>query len=181
MVDLSLHILDLMENSLRAGASVICITVEEKRVEDWMAIVVEDNGRGFPVPPERASDPFYTTKKGKRTGLGLSLFRTAAEQAGGQLTFGTSKLGGAWVQATLRLSHVDRVPLGDLASSFSSMVCANPDVDLWCILRVDDRESEIKVSEVMQEISPPDRGGLAVARLVSEKIKTGMEEVGIVE
>jgi hypothetical protein len=84
--ELSLHILDLLENSVRAGASRIDITVAQSRAENALEIVIEDDGSGFALDPEHALDPFYTTKPGKHTGLGLSLFATAVEQAGGVLS-----------------------------------------------------------------------------------------------
>jgi anti-sigma regulatory factor (Ser/Thr protein kinase) len=115
--DLSLHILDVMENSIRAGATAISLTVAEDPEQDRLTIIVEDNGPGLSVPPDVATDPFYTTKNGKRTGLGLSLLRATAEQAGGKLTLRRSELGGLAVEAAMQLSHVDRSPLGDLAAT----------------------------------------------------------------
>ncbi len=70
-----------MENSIRARASVIAVTVEALPAQDLLRVVVEDNGTGLKVPPEQVLDPFYTTKRGKKTGLGLSLFRAAAESS----------------------------------------------------------------------------------------------------
>ncbi len=95
MREIALHILDLIENSIRAQASIIAVSVEAMPEQDLLRIVIEDNGTGLKVSPEAALDPFYTTKSGKRTGLGLSLFRAAAESTGGRLTLGKSSLGGA--------------------------------------------------------------------------------------
>ena len=83
MRELSLHVLDLVENSLRAGAGVVAVGIEEQPDRDLLAITVEDDGPGLAVGPQQALDPFYTTKEGKRTGLGLSLFRQQVELAGG--------------------------------------------------------------------------------------------------
>lgn len=177
MRELSLHILDLIENSIRAGASVISVTVDEKEVEDTLEIVVEDNGRGLSVPAETAMDPFYTTKNGKRTGLGLSLFRATAEQAGGTLRIGRSSLGGVAVRAIMQLSHIDRQPMGDLAATLSSVVCTNPHLDLWCRLISSRGEYLVRVSDVAQEFGANERCGLALARRVSEKIKTGLTAI----
>ena len=82
--ELSLHVLDLVENSLRAGAGVVAVGVEEQPDRDLLAISVEDDGPGLAVLPEQALDPFYTTKEGKRTGLGLSLFRQQVEHGRGR-------------------------------------------------------------------------------------------------
>jgi signal transduction histidine kinase len=131
MRELSLHMLDLIENSLRAAASIIAVTVEAEPEGDRLRITIEDNGSGLKVKPEEALDPFYTTKTGKRTGLGLSLFKAAAEATGGRLTIGKSDLGdvGVRVTAELGLTHIDRAPLGDLAGTLASVVCTYPGVD----------------------------------------------------
>ena len=181
MRDLSLHILDIIENSIRAGATVIWVTVAEYPDRDLLEVIVEDNGAGLPVTPEQALDPFYTTKKGKRTGLGLSLFRGAAERAGGDLTIGQSELGGVAVKATMQLSHVDRSPLGDLAATLSSVVCTNPDLELRCRLVAGEQECTVQVADVARELPIGERCGLAVARRVSEKIREGLSVIGVTE
>ena len=183
MRDLSLHLLDLMENSIRAEATVISVTVEQDPAKDKLRIVVEDNGPGLAVPAEQVLDPFYTTKAGKRTGLGLSLFQGAAERAGGRVTVGRSPLGGVLVAACMRLSHMDRSPMGDLAATLSSVVCTNPEVDLWCrfVLRRPeqggDREVVVRSSDVEKELPLGERYGLAVARRLAEKVREGMATV----
>ena len=130
MHDLSLYLLDILENSVRAGATVIATTIVADRARDELSILVEDDGPGLPVEPEQALDPFFTTKADKKTGLGLSLFRQAAEAAGGGLSVGRSQdLGGAAVRAWMVLGDVDRPPLGDIAASVATMVATNPEIE----------------------------------------------------
>jgi hypothetical protein len=145
--------------------------------EDLLEISVEDNGSGFTVEPNQATNPFYTTKNGKRIGLGLSLFKAAAEQAGGGMTISRSSLGGVAVHAWMRLDDIDRKPLGDLAATLSSVVCTSPHLDLWCKLSSPEGNFEIRVSEVAKELRANERCGLAIARKVSEKIKHGLAAV----
>ncbi len=180
MRDISLHVLDLIENSVRAGATVVAVTVVEDPARDTLTIAVEDNGPGFPVAAETALDPFYTTKEGKRTGLGLSLLRAAAERAQGAITLARSGLGGAAVRATMSLSHVDRSPLGDLATTCSSVVFANPGIDLRCCLRVGDRERTIRAADVANELPLGQRRGLEVARRLRERIRAGLTELAVI-
>ena len=135
MREWSLHILDLVENSLRAGAHHVRVSVTDLPQADRMEIAVDDDGSGLGITSDQATDPFYTTKPGKRTGLGLSLLRFHAEQAGGGLTLGASELGGLRAVAVLKRSHVDRNPLGDLASTLSGVVASSaPDVVLEVVL-----------------------------------------------
>jgi signal transduction histidine kinase len=146
-----------------------------------MEVIIEDNGTGLRVTPEEAMDPFYTTKKGKKTGLGLALFQAAAERAGGRLVIGKSPLGGVAVKALMQLSHVDRSPLGDLAATLSSIVCTNPGIELWCRLVADKQECMVRVTDVAKEFPVEERCGLAVARRLSEKIKQGLTVIGVTE
>jgi len=130
MHDLSLYLLDILENSVRAGATVIATGIAADRAQDELSISVEDDGPGLPVEPEQALDPFFTTKANKKTGLGLALFRQAAEAAGGGLSVGRSTaLGGVAVHAWMRLGDVDRPPLGDVAASIATMVVTNPEIE----------------------------------------------------
>jgi hypothetical protein len=199
--ELSLHILDLIENAVAAGASRVAVEVTQETEWDLMRIVVEDNGPGLSVPAEQAMDPFYTTKKGKKLGLGLSLFRFRIEQAGGELLLDRSALGGLAVRATLSLAHVDRNPLGDLASTLSSVLAANPELDLSLRIRSGDRQQVIESSEAAREPAardcsafdkdeisgpsapPPSAGShpLSVARQMYRKIKAGLAALQIKE
>jgi hypothetical protein len=180
MRDLSLHILDLVENAIRAGATLVGLTIEEDPGRDLMRIVVEDNGPGLKVTPETAMDPFYTTKRGKKTGLGLSLMRAAAERAGGGLTLRSSTLGGLLAEANMKLSHIDRSPLGDIPASVSSLVCATADLDIWCRLRVGDRESVIRASDVAREAPGQRQRRAELARRMAERIRTELASLDIV-
>ncbi len=131
MHDLSLYILEMIENSLRAGAGRVAVRVWIEPPRDELSIVVEDDGPGLDVSPDQATDPFFTTKAGKKTGLGLPLFREAAEAAGGHLTMHRSReLGGVAIEALLGLSHVDRPPLGDVVETVAVMAATNPQADL---------------------------------------------------
>ncbi len=126
MHDLSLHVLDLLENAIRAGATAVTVSVTDDAAGNAIGVVVEDNGPGLRVGAETAADPFYTTKPGKRTGLGLSLFRAAMEEAGGRAELGRSDLGGLRVCGVMVRDHVDRKPMGDLAATLWSVACTNP-------------------------------------------------------
>lgn len=128
MEDLSLHILDIAENSVAAGASRVLIAIEEDEARDSMTFIVEDDGRGMTEDERRrALDPFYTTK-GKRTGLGLSLVAQTAEQCGGALTLESAPGGGTRVTARFRWGHFDRPPLTKMAETLMTLVFGHPDV-----------------------------------------------------
>jgi NADH:ubiquinone oxidoreductase subunit E len=142
--DLSLYLLELLENSLRAEAQHIWVEFFADRATNRLRLIVEDDGRGLNIDPEKAVDPFFTTKADKKTGLGLSLFRADAEAAGGYLRIGprstpaslplpssagpSSTPSGVRVEAEMILDHLDRLPVGDIGRSLTVMAATSPDV-----------------------------------------------------
>ena len=129
MEDLSLHILDIAENAIAAGATRITVTINENEARDLLAIRVSDNGPGFtPEALRRALDPFFTTK-GKRTGLGLPLLTQAAGLCGGDLTITTGPKKGARVAVRFRHGHIDRPPLTNMRGTMKALVFGHPEID----------------------------------------------------
>lgn len=181
MRDLSLHILDLMENSLRAQATLIVLHIEKDRQADIMRIRIEDNGQGLRLAPEEATDPFRTTKTGRRIGLGLSLFKAAAERADGCLDLRRSDLGGLAVEACFRLSHVDRTPLGSIPDTASSILCAAHDLTLRCRFAADSLSREVDSAAVREHLGGKAVPHLAVAAAVADEVRAALLAVGIDE
>jgi NADH:ubiquinone oxidoreductase subunit E len=136
--DLSLYLLEVLENSVRAGARRVDIGVFIDQATDRLRMSVDDDGRGLSATPEQTLDPFYTSKPGKKTGLGLSLLQAEAQAAGGDLTIGPSPtLGGVRVEVFMGLSHVDRPPLGDVAATILVTAATNPTIELTVTLAGD--------------------------------------------
>jgi hypothetical protein len=131
MRELSLHILDIAQNSIVASASVVEINIDENSVQDLLTIQIADNGRGIPQHQlAQVTDPFFTSRKTRGVGLGLALFAQAAEGAEGELLI-DSKIGtGTKATATFRYNHIDRAPLGDLAGTLLGVIMLNPEVEV---------------------------------------------------
>ena len=130
MQDLSLHILDVVENSLRSKARLVEILLIEDLERDVLVLQIKDDGRGMdPEMLNRATDPFFTSKADKKVGLGLALLAQAAREAGGTFDIASSRGVGTTVRAVFRNSHPDRKPLGDMAATLQALVGGNPDVD----------------------------------------------------
>jgi hypothetical protein len=129
MEDLSLHILDIVENSIRAGAKEIEILIRENLAADLLEIVIQDDCAGMDAATrERVLDPFFTTKSVRKVGLGLSLFKEAARQAGGDLVVASGPEKGTRIEATFQHGHIDRKPLGDMALTLQTLMIGNPDI-----------------------------------------------------
>ncbi len=129
MEDLSLHVMDVAENALVAGADRIAIRIFEESEEGFMKLEIEDNGCGMDKQMiERAFDPFYTTKSGKRTGLGLPLLAQAAEEAGGEMQIKSSPDKGTMILARFQLGHPDLKPVGEMFNTIAALACAHPHV-----------------------------------------------------
>jgi len=129
MEDLSLHILDIAENAVAAGATRVFIAVNENSARDLLSLRVTDNGRGMSREErQRALDPFFTTGR-KRTGLGLPLLAQTAGQTGGRLDLESAPGRGTRVAARFRLSHIDRPPLTKVPETMMTLVFGHPDVD----------------------------------------------------
>ena len=129
MEDISLHILDIAENALRAGAKNVFIRLAQSKRDDRLVLEVTDDGEGMNEEARKRSvDPFYTTKRGKRVGLGLSLLAQAAEEAGGELEVQSAPGKGTKVIATLGLNHIDRKPLGNIEETLRCLRATHPEV-----------------------------------------------------
>ena len=129
MEDLSLHLLDIAENSIRAHARHIEIGLVEDRNQDLLTLTLADDGEGMSEEERRgAAHPFFTTKEGKRIGLGLSLLAQAAQEAGGGLLIESEKGRGTRVAATFRLSHIDRKPFGDIPTTLRCLEASHPEI-----------------------------------------------------
>jgi hypothetical protein len=116
MKTISDHILDILQNSVRAGATLIEIIVCENKTSDIYAVEIKDNGRGMTSEEaEKALQPFFTTRTTRKIGLGLPLLKQNAEMAGGNLSIKSVPGEGTQVKAEFILSHIDKPPMGDIA------------------------------------------------------------------
>lgn len=152
MRELSLNILDIAQNSIAAGASLIRIDVAENTAKNELLISISDNGCG--MTREQVSnvlDPFYTTRTTRKVGMGIPLFRLAAEQTGGGLTIESEKGKGTTTSALFRTDSIDFTPLGDVTSTVVILISMNTDRD-FIYTRSRDGESFSLNTAEMKEI-----------------------------
>ena len=175
MRELSLHILDAMENSLEAGATLIEVTIVEDLTADWLAITVRDNGRGM-SDAQRAHifDPFFTTRSARHVGLGIPLFKAAAERCNGSLTI-TSQVGkGTMLQSIFQHSHIDRAPLGNITGTLLAVILSGR-CDVCYVHRVNGREFAFHTADMRAELGEIPLTHPTVRKWLEEFIATGEE------
>ena len=130
MTELSLNVLDIANNSIRAGAGLVEIDIEIHRDLDALSITITDNGCGMTSDQlMQVRDPFYTTRTTRRIGLGIPFFQMAALGTGGSFDIQSTPNIGTKVTATFGLSHIDRMPLGDMNSTIHTLIILNPQMD----------------------------------------------------
>lgn len=148
MQELSLNVLDVAENSVRANATLVEISVEENTAADLLTIVIRDNGKGMTKEQvDTVIDPFFTTRTTRKVGLGVPFFRMAAQLSGGDLTIQSEVGKGTTVTATFGLSNIDRMPLGDINGTVSTLVQCNPHIDWLYTRKKDGREMAMDTRE----------------------------------
>ncbi len=130
MKELSLHILDIAKNSVKAKASLIEITVTEEEKDNLLTIEIKDNGSGMSEEfLKGVRDPFQTTRTTRKVGMGISLFEAAAVQCGGRLEI-SSELGkGTILKTYFEYDSIDRAPLGDMAGTMQTLISGSPEID----------------------------------------------------
>jgi len=130
MEDLSLHLLDIVENSLTASATRIDIVIVEEKDEDRLIMAISDNGKGMDEEMKRnVLDPFFTTKPNRKAGLGLPFLAQAAQEAGGDLRIESGVGKGTTITAAFQLSHMDRKPLGNMSETLRVLRAAHPHIN----------------------------------------------------
>lgn len=149
MKELSLNILDIAKNSVKAEATLVEISIVEE--DGVRTLTIRDDGYGMsPAFLAHVTDPFTTTRTTRPVGMGLPLLKLAAEQADGKLTI-TSQQGeghGTTVRATFRIDHLDCVPVGDVAGTMVTLIQGSPDIDFEFLYRTAAGEKRLSTREM---------------------------------
>ncbi len=178
MEDISLHILDVAENGIRAGATLVRITITEDVTSDELVVTIQDNGRGMePDFLKNVLDPFVTTRTTRKVGLGLSLFQQSAMEAEGDLAI-ESKVGvGTTVKARMRYGHIDRKPLGNMVETMLTLIEGNPDIDFVYTHIRNGKEYVLDTRTIRQELEEVPINSPAVVELMKRDLQAGLREI----
>ncbi len=130
MKELSLHILDIAKNSVKAKATQIDIIIQEDILNNILSIEIKDNGCGMSKEfLKRVKDPFSTTRTTRKVGMGISLFEAAAVQCGGRLSIDSEEGVGTTLMVEFLYNHIDRAPIGDMAGTMQTLISGSPEID----------------------------------------------------
>ena len=171
MRELSMHILDLAQNSIVAGATKIEIDVIADAAADTLAIAIRDDGKGMsPEFVAEVQDPFTTTRTTRRVGLGIPMFAQGARECDGDLTVQSQVGKGTSVEATFKLGHIDRAPLGDIASTLIALIAANPDIDIIYRQQADATEFALDTRDIKAQLDGVPINENAVLKWIAEYV-----------
>ncbi|MCH5304278.1 MAG: sensor histidine kinase [Ruminococcus sp.] len=152
MRELSLNVMDVAQNSIRAEAKLVTITVNDSDKDDLLTISIEDDGCGMTEEQvNQVIDPFFTTRTTRKVGLGIPLFKLSAEQTGGSFDIKSQVGKGTVTKASYVKSHVDMTPLGDINSTVEILIRCNPDTD-FVFTHSTDKESFTLDTRELREI-----------------------------
>ena len=178
MKELSLHILDIVQNSIKAKAQNIGIDILESEGANELVITITDDGCG--MEPEflaRVRDPFTTTRTTRKTGMGISLFEAAAVQTGGWLDIQSEKGVGTTLAVKFTLDSIDRAPLGDMASTVVTVIGGAPDIDFLYRHKTDKGEFVLDTKKLRETLGDVPLDIPDVLAWISEYIKDGLSEI----
>jgi anti-sigma regulatory factor (Ser/Thr protein kinase) len=182
MKDLSLHILDIVQNSIRAKAKLIGIEISEIPEQNQLVIAITDDGTGMgPEQLKSAIDPFYTSRTTRNVGLGLSMFKQNAELTGGTFNL-ESELGkGTKVTVTFGLNHLDRPVMGDLVGTLLLLICSSGETDYAFKHRTPSGEFAFDTHELKQTLGNVPISHPEVRSFLKEMFRENLEQIQISE
>lgn len=180
MKDLALHVLDIAQNSIRAKATLVEISIVEDILLDLFSITIKDNGSGIASDClEHVTDPFYTSRTTRKVGLGLSLLKQNAERCEGFFTINSVVNIGTVVVASFKHSHIDRPVLGDIAGVVVILVTSNPEMDFVYSHRYNQQSYVFSTKEVREVLDGVPLSDLSVSRFLKEMITENLEAIKI--
>lgn len=169
MPELSLHVLDIVQNSISAHATDIAVNIEVNPKSDILLIEIVDNGQGMTETQKIHSvDPFFTTRTTRTIGLGIPFLKQATAMANGTFSIHSTPSQGTTIQATFQLSHIDRMPLGNISDTIHLLIVCNPNIHFSYRYTYDNRHFRLDTNEILDII-----GDIS---LLTPEVKTFIKE-----
>ena len=178
--ELSLHILDIVQNSVKAGASEIEIAINEDIENNLLTISVNDNGCGMSKEfLSTVRDPFSTTRTTRKVGMGISLFEAAAVQCGGHLDIESEQGKGTKLSACFEYDNIDRAPIGNMAETMVTIIMGEPNINYVYKHKKADKEFVFVADEVKAALDGVPLDTPEVLNWIRDFISEGLSDAGI--
>ncbi|PKM83377.1 MAG: hypothetical protein CVU89_01085 [Firmicutes bacterium HGW-Firmicutes-14] len=178
MKDLSMHIIDILQNSIEAGASDVRLEIAEDLASDSFSIKISDNGRGMDEELlAKVIDPFFTTRKTRRIGLGLPLLKAAAERCEGKMIIESAPGKGTTTVAEFRHSHIDRAPLGNIIDTIVNLIVGHPDLDFYFSHQIGDKKLILDTKELREQLEDVPLNNPAVINWIKNYLTENYGEI----
>jgi anti-sigma regulatory factor (Ser/Thr protein kinase) len=178
MRELSLHILDIARNSIVAKAKNIRISIIENTVDDKLTIKMKDDGVGMDDNTvKNVVDPFFTTRTTRKVGLGIPLFKANAENCDGEFSINSNVGIGTEIVAKFRLSHIDRVPLGNMADTIITIINGNEDIDMIYTHEINNRKFTLNTREIKKRLGEVKITNMDVLVWLKSYVSEGLKEI----
>ena len=173
MEDLSLHILDVVENCITAEATRIEVKITEDSRENLLTVEMNDNGKGMSEELlENATDPFYTTRTTRKVGLGIPLLAQSARESNGDIIVKSKLREGTSIKATFQYDHIDRRPLGDIGQTMIILIMSNPDIDFLYEHKKNDKLYTLDTAEMKKDLDGIPINNPEVIKFIKNDIST---------
>jgi anti-sigma regulatory factor (Ser/Thr protein kinase) len=178
MRDISLHLMDIIQNSIKAHATEIKVRVATDVEKDELTVEIYDNGMGMDeILLNQVRDPFVTTRTTRKVGLGIPMLEASAERSGGKLDIKSQKSGGTIVVATFKVSNIDRLPLGNIAETIMNIITANSQIDISLKLSNTQKEFNFSVSEIKKHLNGVPIDNIDVLIWIRDYINEGIKTI----
>lgn len=175
--EISLHILDVAENSVRAGATLVRIEVLADTAENTLSVTIADNGCGMSEEQlAKVEDPFFTTRNTRKVGLGIPFFKQAALATGGSFSIRSKKGEGTVTKAVFVLDSIDRMPLGDMTATIHTLVTCHEEMDFYYRYDCDGRGFVLDTREMKEILGNVPPGLPEVSGFIKEYLETNHRE-----
>jgi anti-sigma regulatory factor (Ser/Thr protein kinase) len=176
--ELALHILDIAENSISAGADQIRISIIENNHDDLLSITIEDNGKGMDAEILHSiTDPFVTSRTTRQVGLGIPFFKAAAEACEGIFQIESEVGAGTKVEAVFKHSHIDRMPIGDISSTLQTLIIGTPEINWVFEYIVDQNRFAFDDHPIKETLDGVPLSEPTVMKFIREMIAEGIQDV----
>jgi hypothetical protein len=178
MKELSLHSLDIAENSVQANAKTVSIEIEEDNRKNLLTIIITDDGKGMDADMlARVTDPFTTSRTTRKVGLGIPFLKAAAEACNGHFLITSTPGKGTRVEASFQLDHIDRMPMGAIQSTFLDLLVGFPDVHWKFKYRIDGEDFILDSAPIQETLDGVPYSDPSVLKYLKEEINCGIQKI----